>query len=68
MGTIFGYTIVGVFAFFALLLSGGSRLENSMDEVLCGKRMANHKVSSYDKWAIFCLILELIFDIILNQK
>lgn len=65
---IFGYKVFGILFFLGLVCILGCRLENSMDEVICGKRIANHNVKKYDIFGIICFALEFLFDYILNSK
>jgi len=63
---IFGYKVFFMFFFVALIAFIGPRLENSMDEVICGQRIANHKYLGYNIIAIIFLCMEIGFDIIIN--
>ena len=55
------YNSVGVFWMLSGLLIFGTRLENAMDESICGKRMANHNTRTSTLWGFVLIGVEVLF-------
>jgi hypothetical protein len=64
--SLFFYDSVMVFWMLGGLLFFGTRLENSMDEQICGKRMANHNIERTNLYTIILLFLELLSIYFIN--
>ena len=63
---ILGYKVFWVFFGMAIFCLIGPRLENSMDEVYCGQRIANHNLKTWNWVALGFLLIEITLDIIIN--
>ena len=52
-------------ALFGLLLIFGPRLENSMDDALLGRRVANHKIKGWTIAGLICVGIGFVFFVLI---